>query len=318
MRALVFDGVGAAIRTVPEPSTTTEALIRVRMAGICATDREILKGYGQFRGVLGHEFVGVVEESPDPGWIGRRVVGEINCPCHACAVCQRGDGIHCPHRQVLGIHGRDGAMAEYCLLPLSNLHQVPVTVTDQQAVFVEPLAAALAILERHPPRPSQTIAVIGDGKLGLLVIQVMRLTGARCLLVGRHPEKWQRMTHCGEIPFILEDQWPEGQQVDMVVECSGSPSGLDLALRWVRPRGRIVMKSTLRSQHTLNLTAIALHEISVEGSRCGPFPPALKVLERGLVQVDPLIDAIFPLHQASEALQRALRPGSLKVILSTT
>ncbi|MBF0173416.1 MAG: alcohol dehydrogenase catalytic domain-containing protein [Magnetococcales bacterium] len=316
MQAFVFDGQSAQVKTVPKPTSATEALIRVHLAGICTTDREILKGYGQFRGTLGHEFVGTVEACPDPGWEGRRVVGEINCPCRSCTPCQNGDSIHCPSRQVLGIHDKDGAMAEYCLLPVANLHEVPETLSDRQAVFAEPLAAAVAILQRIPIPPSQTVAVIGDGKLGLLVAQVLRLNGAHVLLIGRHPEKWTRMGNHA-IEGMKPEEWPTGQKVDRVVECSGSPEGLRFALDLVRPRGKIIMKSTVHASYILDFSRLALHEISLEGSRCGPFEPALRLMSQGLIMVESLIDDVFALEQARDALAQAMKPGALKILLDT-
>ncbi|MBF0109845.1 MAG: alcohol dehydrogenase catalytic domain-containing protein [Magnetococcales bacterium] len=315
MRGLVFADGKARVASVDKPSCGAEALIRVHLAGICATDREILRGYGAFSGIMGHEFVGTVEECRDSRWVGRRVVGEINCPCNTCPVCRRGDGIHCPSRQVLGIHGRNGAMAEYCLLPLDNLHEVPDSVSDRQAVFVEPLAAAVAILQRAPIAPSSQVAVIGDGRLGLLVAQVVALGGAEVTLVGRHPEKWSRIPPVGTLCGLRPEEWPKQQKVDVVIECSGSPDGLPFALDRVRPRGSIILKSTFQGTPSFDMTAIALHEITIQGSRCGPFKPALNLLQRRLVTVESLIDATFPLNRAGEALALAFKPGTLKVLL---
>jgi alcohol dehydrogenase len=295
-----------------------EALIRVTLAGICNTDLEIMHGYMGFGGVLGHEFVGVVEAAADPAWIGQRVVGEINCACGACPICLRGDESHCPHRTTLGIDRHDGMMADYGMVPLRNLHRVPDAVHDAQAVFVEPIAAALEILDRLHVRPTERVVVIGDGKLGLLVAQVLRLTGCALQAVGRHPAKLQILSQLG-IDACLEGDVSGAGWADVVVDCTGNPQGLALARRLVRPRGRLVLKSTLHDEglggQIVNLTALVVDEVSLIGSRCGPFEPALRLLAQGLLEVETLIEAVFPLAEGIAAFERARARGALKVLL---
>jgi alcohol dehydrogenase len=315
VRALVYDGELKLVPDYPLPIPSSgEALIRVLLAGICNTDLEITRGYMGYRGVLGHEFVGVVEQAPEPGWRGRRVVGEINCACGACPTCQRGDAPHCPHRTTLGIAGRDGAMAGYCALPVRNLHVVPDEVTDAQAVFVEPLAAALEILDRVHLRPTERAIVVGDGKLGLLVAQVLRLTGCSLQVVGRHADKLSILEGMG-IDVCLERAVLLEALADVVVDCTGSPGGFDLARRLVRPRGRLVLKSTFQGDNPVNLTGLVVDEVTLIGSRCGPFAPALRLLAQDLVRVDDLIEDRVPLDEGVAAFERAGRRGSLKVLV---
>lgn len=315
MQALVYDGEALRLREdyprpVPPPG---EALVRVRLAGICNTDLEIVRGYMGFRGVLGHEFVGTVEEAEDRSLIGQRVVGEINAYCGECPTCQAGRPTHCPHRTTLGIWGRDGAFAEYLTLPVRNLHTVPDAISDEEAVFTEPLAAALEILEQVHLRPTDRVVVLGDGKLGLLVAQVLALMGCDLLAVGRHREKLAILARRG-IPTVLESE-AEGLAADVVVECTGRPEGFAAARRILRPRGTLVLKSTYHGRVEADLTGLVVDEITLVGSRCGPFPPALRMLERGLVDVRSLISAVYPLAQGVEAFARAAEPGVLKVLL---
>lgn len=314
MRAIEFDGNNLRLRTdYPDPVVPPgEALVRVRLAGICNTDLEILRGYMDFRGVPGHEFVGIVEQAEVPEWVGKRVVGEINCSCWECPTCRAGRPTHCPNRTTLGIWGRDGAFAERLSLPIRNLHAVPDSVPDEQAVFVEPLAAALQVLEQVHVRPTHRVAVVGDGKLGLLVAQVMSLTGAEVHLVGRHREKMALLK--GMAALHLDGSLSE-LQVDCVVECSGQPGGLALARKILRPRGTLVMKSTYHGDVSVNLSALVVDEITLVGSRCGPFAPALRLLERGLVAVEPLVSAVYPLSRWTEAFAAAQEKGVLKVLL---
>ncbi len=315
MQALVYDGEVLQLREdyprpVPPPG---EALVRVRLAGICNTDLEIVRGYMGFRGVLGHEFVGTVEEAEDRSLIGQRVVGEINAYCGECPTCRAGRPTHCPHRTTLGIWGRDGAFAEYLTLPVRNLHTVPDAISDEEAVFTEPLAAALEILEQVHLRPTDRVVVLGDGKLGLLVAQVLALMGCDLLAVGRHREKLAILARRG-IPTLLEAE-AEGLAADVVVECTGRPEGFAAARRILRPRGMLVLKSTYHGGVEADLTGLVVDEITLVGSRCGPFPPALRLLQRGLVDVQPLISAVYPLDRGMEAFARAAEPGVLKVLL---
>ncbi|MBF0179550.1 MAG: alcohol dehydrogenase catalytic domain-containing protein [Magnetococcales bacterium] len=311
MRALVYDQgrlTFDCFAPVPTP-LAGEALIAPSLMGVCATDQAILNGYGGFRGVLGHEFVGRVVAAPGhPEWQGRRVVGEISITCHVCPACRRGDFSHCLQRTVLGIRGRDGVFAQFFTLPIANLHPVPDALPDEAALFTEPLAAALEILQQVHIPPDARVAVVGDGKLGLLVAQVVALTGCELLVIGRHPEKWRVLQSRG-IPVVTTPQ-AEGEW-DVVVECSGSPSGFALARRLVRPRGRIVLKSALLSPLPLDLAGLTVDEITLTGSRCGPFPAALRLLERKLVAVTPLLTAIYPLEQGVEALRQQVSGASV-------
>jgi alcohol dehydrogenase len=312
MQAVVFDGEWG-LREIASPALVPgEALIKPTLVGICATDIQLTRGYMNYRGVLGHEFVGVVEECDDPQWIGQRVVGEINAACRECAVCLRGDEPHCPNRTTLGIDRRDGTMAERFALPIANLLRVPESVPDEAAVFTEPLAAALEILDQTHLRPTNTVVVVGDGKLGLLVAQVLRLTGCDLHVVGRHPERWEMLRRQGihattDAAELGERRW------DVVVDCTGSAAGFDVARRLTRPRGRMVLKSTFHGNLDLDLAPLVVDEITIVGSRCGPFGAALRVLERGLVETEPMIHAIYPLDQAEEAFEASR--GALKVLL---
>lgn len=315
MRALIYDHELTLRTDYPNPSRPAgEALIRVTLAGLCNTDLEILRGYMGFCGVLGHEFVGIVEEAKDRSWIGRRVVGEINCACGDCPTCRRGDETHCPNRTTLGIDHRDGALADYCLLPLRNLHGVPDNMTDEQATFVEPLAAALEITERVHIHPTDSVVVVGDGKLGLLVALVLKLTGCKLHAIGRHRSHLDILEQ-HKISTSLESDVIDGIQADVVVDCTGHPDGLALARRTVRPRGQLILKSTFHGDNRINLSSLVVDEIALHGSRCGPFGPALRLLEQGLVDVEPLIDAVYSLDQGIAAFDRAQTKGVLKVLV---
>jgi alcohol dehydrogenase len=314
MLALVFDRTLRVETNRPLPRREGEALVRVRSSGVCATDLEILKGYMGFRGVLGHEWVGVVAEADDRTWIGRRVVGEINVACGQCSLCRRNLPTHCTERTVLGISGRDGAFAEYLSLPLRNLHRVPDALSDGQAVFTEPLAAACAILEQVSVRPTDRVAVLGAGRLGQLCARVLALTGAEVTAVARHPAKLERLPV--GIRRLTADRTDARDPLDVVVECTGSACGLELASRLVRPRGTVVLKTTVGSTHTIDLAPWVIREITVVGSRCGPFASALRLMEQGLVDPSALIDEQFPLAEGPAAIARAGTPGVLKVLLA--
>ncbi len=312
MRAIFFNGDLQYSTDYPEPQRLPgEALIRPHLVGICNTDLEITRGYMNFHGILGHEFVGTVVDSDNPYWQGRRVVGEINAACRRCSTCLRGDASHCPHRTTLGIYRRDGAMADLFTLPESCLHEVPATVSDEAAVFTEPLAAALEIVEQSHIRPTERVAVIGDGKLGAMIVQVLRLTGCELTLIGRHPERWelyrQQGVQCIRSAEIKNDQF------DVVVDCTGNPSGLAIARQLVRPRGRLILKSTFAAETQLNLSMVVVDEVQIIGSRCGPFAPALRLLERQLIVTTPLISARYSLADGLQAFSVA--PGQLKVLL---
>jgi threonine dehydrogenase-like Zn-dependent dehydrogenase len=320
MRALYYDGDLQLREDYPDPSPAPgEALVRVIRGGICNTDLEIMRGYMDFRGVLGHEFVGVVEEvreAADERLRGERVVGEINAYCGQCPTCRRGDTSHCPNRSTLGIWGRDGAFADYLTLPVRNLHPVPAEVSDEQAVFVEPLAAALEILEQVHIAPTERAIVLGDGKLGLLVAQVLALTGCELLALGRHEEKLAILQRRGIATQLADELSPGG--ADVVVDCSGNPAGFAAARTLVRPRGTLVLKSTFHGDVTVNLSSLVVDEINLVGSRCGPFAPAVRLLAGGMIDVDSMIQATYPLDEGRRAFARALEPGALKVELAVS
>jgi alcohol dehydrogenase len=334
MQALLFDDQLRLANDYPEPLLAAgEALIRPSLVGICNTDIEITRGYMGFRGILGHEFVGVVQACEDRAWVGRRVVGEINAACRRCAACARGDESHCPERTTLGINRRDGAMAELFSLPVACLHEVPPGVPDEAAVFTEPLAAALEILQQSHVHPTDRVAVVGDGKLGLLCAQALRLPGCEVVVVGRHPERWELLHQLGieAVHVDILDPRPKTKDqrsrselasqslvlgpssFDLVVDCTGQPSGLAVARALVRPRCRLVLKSTFAADSGLNLSMLVVDEVQLLGSRCGPFAPALRLLDRGLVQVQPLIAGRFSLRDGLAAFAAANR--RLKILL---
>ncbi|MEO5378640.1 MAG: alcohol dehydrogenase catalytic domain-containing protein [Magnetococcus sp. DMHC-6] len=312
MRSVVLNGTPQWQSAWPIPiAGANDALVRIVLAGICRTDLEMMRGYKGFTGIIGHEFVGVVVSAhAHPHLEGQRVVGEINQGCGKCRFCLCRQENHCPSRRVLGIHNWDGVLAEYAVVPVANLHLVPGEVSDQEAVFVEPLAAAIEILEQLHVRPTHRVLVIGDGRLGGLVAQVLTLTGCELLLIGRHEAKLSRLAALG-IPVALttDDLYP------LIIDCTGSPSGVTLAHQLVEPRGKIILKSTFHGDNPLSLTHMVVNEITLSGSRCGPFAPALRLLSKKLIQVVPFIDGIFPLEQALEALSYAARPGVFKILV---
>jgi threonine dehydrogenase-like Zn-dependent dehydrogenase len=328
MRALVYQDTRLVLdRDYPIPAPVEgEALIRVTYAGICNTDLEIVRGYMAFQGVLGHEFVGVVEAvqrgpgaTPLTSLIGKRVVGEINAACHRpdCSSCQRGMPTHCPNRTTLGIVNRDGAFADYLVLPTRNLHLVPDNISNEEAVFVEPLAANFEILEQVHLKPAESVVILGDGKMGQLAAQVLTLSGCEVMMVGKHEEKLALAEKRGVGTYLLDDAerfaLESGRRADVVVECSGSARGLEMALRLVRARGTIILKSTVADKSQLHLAPIVIDEIRVQGSRCGPFAPALRALSQKLVDVSPLISARYSLDDGLAAFEYAGQKGVLKV-----
>ena len=287
----------------PEPPNG-EALIKVRLAGICATDLEMVRGYYPFTGIMGHEFVGEVIQSPTkPGLEGQRVVGEINASCGQCQACKAGRPTHCEKRSVLGILNRNGVFAEYLTLPVENLHLLPDSLADEAAVFTEPLAAALEIQEQVQIQPTDRVLVIGAGRLGQLVAQTLALTGCELLVVTRHKAQEDLLGLRG-IATCKETEAPT-REVDVVVEATGSPQGFALARRAVRPRGTIILKSTYKGELQVNISAIVVDEITLVGSRCGPFPPAIRLLESGKVDPRPLISGRYPLAEAESAIHQA-------------
>jgi len=316
MRALHFDGERARVVERAEPRERSgHVLVRVHLAGVCNTDLEIARGYMGFSGVLGHEFVGHVEVGPN-ALLGKRVVGEINFACGECAACDSGLGRHCPTRRVMGILDADGAFAELVSVPVQNLHLVPDSVPDAAAVFCEPLAAAFEILEQRAVRAGERAIVLGDGKLGLLVAQVLHTAGAHVLAIGRHADKLAILRARGIDTRAAQDWAPaKAEKADVVVEATGSREGLALAMSAVRPRGTLVLKSTLAEASALNLAPLVIDEIKLIGSRCGPFEPALAALASGAVDVGSLVSQRFALAKADEALRRAEAPGVLKVLV---
>lgn len=314
MNALIYDGNLKVDSEYPEPRRRRgEALIRVKLAGICNTDLEIVKGYMGYTGVLGHEFVGTVQESDSNELVGKRVVGEINLACGNCDFCNSGLSTHCPNRTVLGIMDHPGAMAELFTLPDSNLHIVPENLPDEAAVFCEPLAAAFEILTQISVEPGQPVIVLGDGKLGLLVAQVLKDAGANVLLAGRSPEKLSLARGWGIATSFSEDMTNE--RVGVVVDCTGSAEGLETAMRLVNPRGTIVMKTTVSERYSVNLAPLVVNEVTIRGSRCGPFKPAIKALAEGTVCVTDMITRVFPMEQGLEAFECAMQPETVKVII---
>lgn len=317
MKAVWLEDCALSVRDVTAPvAKADEALIRVRLSGVCGTDLELVRGYYPFTGVIGHEFVGKVVDAPDASWIGARVVGEINAACGECEACRNARPTHCENRTVLGISGRDGVHAEYTTLPLANLHRVPESVTDEQAVFTEPLAAAIEILAQVHVLPTDRVLLVGAGRLGQLVAQVLALTGCRLHVVARHPHQRALLAARGIACISAEEV--ESRRYDVVVEATGSPSGFELAHAAVRPRGTFVLKSTYRGEISLALAPFVVDEITIVGSRCGPFAPALRMLERGDVDVTPLIAERYPLDRSLKALEAAARPGMMKVLITNT
>ncbi len=315
MKALQFVDNKLKLSEISKPNIENEALIRVTKSGICNTDLEIIRGYAGFNGTIGHEFVGIVEESTDTNWIGKRVVGEINAGCGICELCESGDSRHCPNRTVLGIHNRDGAHAEYVSLPNVNLLEVPENVTDEQAVFVEPLAAAYGILEQVEILLETRVAIIGDGKLGILCAQAMALVSKNTFLIGKHKEKMKVAENRGAEGVLLENAPKLNRTFDVVIEASGSESGFSTALDLLKPRGKLVLKSTFQGKTNLEMWRVVVDEITIVGSRCGRFAPALELLRDGKVDVESFISEEFSLEKGIEAIEKANQKGSMKVLL---
>jgi threonine dehydrogenase-like Zn-dependent dehydrogenase len=336
MKALRYENQKLSVSDVANPEANGEALVRVTLSGICNTDLEITRGYAGFQGTIGHEFVGVIESLPEVSEArasarapiesgpsltvglltpGQRVVGEINAGCGSCELCRAGDPRHCQKRTVLGIVGRDGAHAEFLKLPVVNLLAVPEEISDERAVFIEPLSAACGILERAEITSDTHVAVIGDGKLGLLCAQVLATTRAAVTLVGKHPHKLQIAGRRGIETNTSDQAKLRPRQFDVVVEASGSATGFELALDLLRPRGTLVLKSTFHGATNLHAARIVVDEISVIGSRCGRFAPALELLKTNAVDVTSLISEARPLADGVRAISRASEPGVLKVLL---
>jgi len=314
LKALRFDGKNLNyIKDYPKPQTG-EALVKVSMAGICGTDLEILQGYMSYEGVLGHEFVGVVVESKNKDLIGKRVVGEINVGCEKCDSCKKGMQRHCPNRSVLGILNRDGAFAEFLSLPEKNLHVIPDSITDKQAVFVEPIAAAFEIKEQVLLKPDWHVAIVGDGRLSQLIISVLKTSCSDITCFGRHQNKLDRLEKLG-IKTKIGIEPVEEFSYDLVVEATGSNSGFLDSMKLVKPKGTVILKSTIASKENLDLTPAVVNEITLVGSRCGPFRPAINALVSGMISVDGLIDSEYPLEKFNEAFDKAKNSKTLKVVL---
>lgn len=316
MKALQVNAEGVRLVDVPRPDRNGEALVRVIRSGICNTDLEIVRGYAGFTGTIGHEFVGVVETADElPELVGRRVVGEINAGCGKCDLCVAGDSRHCPDRTVLGIHGRDGAHAEFLNLPARNLIAVPENVADDSAVFAEPLAAAYGMSERVDIASDTKVAVIGDGKLGLLCAMTMALRSNSVKLIGKHPQKMAIAERRGIEGILATKTGKLARYFDVVVEASGSETGFASALDLVKPRGKIVLKSTFHGSTSLDASRVVVDEISIVGSRCGRLAPALELLASKRVSVDDLISDEYSLENSIAALDHAAKKGVLKVLL---
>jgi len=316
MKAIIFDKeLMLTEREKPEPMLG-EALIRVTLAGICNTDHEITKGYMGFSGILGHEAVGVVEEinGTDKALLGKRVVSEINYGCHSCEWCDRKLYRHCPNRHTLGIVNKDGCFAEYFTMPTEVLFEVPCGVSDEQAVFVEPLAAAIEITEQHHIEPNDKVLVLGDGKLGLITALALNAQNFDVTLVGKHRNKLDVAFSQGVKTSLLHDLKVE-KAWDVVVEATGALSGFETALELVKPRGTLVLKSTIAAGKDFNLAPIVIDEITVLGSRCGPFEPALRLLESGKIDFAPMISGIYPADRAMEAFEKSKDKDVLKVLI---
>lgn len=318
MKALRFGGSLELVHDAPVPRRKGEALVQVICAGICNTDLEIAKGYAAFHGTLGHEFVGRVVESPDGSFQGRRVVGEINAGCGHCKLCVGGDSRHCAERTVLGIKGRDGAFAEFLSLPIRNLIEVPESVSDESAVFVEPLAAAFNILEQVDINSSHDVALIGDGKLAQLIVLVMAQTNCALTIIGKHTNKLERtLSFCAHSSLIETRALTQDfkGRFDVAIDATGSPSGLATALEVVKPRGTVVLKSTHHGATALDTSQVVVNEVRIVGSRCGRFRPAIDLLTSGAAELGKLISRRLPLEAGLRAFEEASASETLKVIL---
>ena len=315
MIAVHLENGRVEVRRIPWPRRRPgDALIRLIAAGICNTDLELQRGYYNFRGTPGHEFVGEVVDAADQALLGRRVVGDINLPCGRCDWCKRGLGRHCPRRTVLGIAGRPGVFSEYFTLPEANLHLVPDAIPDDHAVFTEPIAAACEIREQVRIPKRTEVAVLGDGKLGLLVAQVLDANKLEVHLYGKHREKLAIAAAAG-IRCKLAPAKPPSASYDWVVEATGTPGGLKQAVAMTRPRGTVILKSTVHGDVCLDTAPVVVNEITLVGSRCGRFEPALDLLRKRKLSLDPMISERLPLSEAPRAFRRAARKGVLKVLL---
>lgn len=320
MKALVFNKELILDNNYPKPAPKAgEVLIKTRMTGICNTDLEITKGYMGYNGVLGHEFVGEVVEAGsecDFNWIGKRVVGEINCGCNNDEWCGRGLARHCPNRQTLGIWQKDGCFSEYFTLPVENLLEVPDSLTDEEATFVEPVAAAMEITEQLHIKPCDKVALLGDGKLGLCIALVLNALNIDLVHIGKHQNKLDISRKAGVKTRMLSDLRPEdNKSFDVVIEATGSTGGFETSLGLVKPRGTLVLKSTIAAKEGLNLAPVVIDEITVLGSRCGQFAPALRLMANKKLDIKPLVSEVYSIDKALEAFERNKDKSILKILL---
>jgi threonine dehydrogenase-like Zn-dependent dehydrogenase len=316
VKAVIFDGISLSLKDVPIPSPPLgETLIHVSKAGICNTDLEITRGYmNGFNGILGHEFIGAIADSSLSASTTKRVTAEINCGCGHCVLCKTGDERHCTARTVLGIAGKDGTFAEYISVPSRNIHKIPDSIPDNNALFIEPLAAALEILEQVQITTNQRVLIIGDGKLAQLIAHAIVSTGCELYVAGKHPEKLEFL---GNLPLstLLSKELDRAGIFDIVVEASGAPDGFSTAVSKVRPRGTIVLKSTYAQPLTFNPAALVIHEITLVGSRCGRFEPAIKFLTEKKPDFNYLIEQHYPINDAKLAFVHAGKKGTRKIII---
>ena len=313
MKALYFDGNKLTLdSSYTEPKD--ECLVKVNLAGICGTDLEILRGYMSYKGILGHEFVGTVVDSQNEKLVGKKVVGEINVGCNKCSSCKNGLERHCPNRTVLGILNRDGAFAQYLTLPEKNLHVIPEIISDKHAVFVEPLAAAFEILEQVKIDFSWKVGIVGDGRLAQLITRVLKLSCNDIWCFGKHENKLKKLENLNVNTRNGISETDE-KSFDLVIEATGRESGFLDSLRLVKPRGTVILKSTIASKNNLDLSPAVVHEITFVGSRCGPFKPAIDALASGVIVVDDLVDHVYSLDEYDKAFERASESDALKVML---
>ncbi len=315
MRAVVFDGKLTVVKDYPIPDVPTGwALIRVQVAGICGTDIELIQGYKEFKGVLGHEFVGTVKTCDDPAWIGKRVTGEINTGCGRCGWCENGLQRHCPNRRVLGILKQDGCMADYCVLPLHNLCEIPNNLPGNRAIFIEPLSAACEMLEQLRINGTERAVVLGDGRMGILCAWVLATVLSDVTLVGHHAKKLER----ARWRHLKTELHPTAMvpEADIVVDATGTNNGIQDAISRCRPRGTVVLKTTVASHDAVDLSPIVVNELTVVGSRCGQFKDGIRMLATHAdMAVETLITAQYPIEQAVAAFEHAVQPDALKVLV---
>ena len=315
MRAVVFDNKLKLDKNYPKPELKKgEALIKTKMVGICNTDHEITLGYMGYKGVIGHEFVGVVEECEDKSLIGKRVVGDINCGCGECEWCKKGLHRHCPNRQTLGIWKKDGCFSDYFTLPVKNLLVVPDSVSDEQAVFTEPLAAALEILEQVHIQPIQKVLVLGDGKLGIIIALALNASGLDVTLVGKHSDKLQIAKSQG-VKTSLLNEIEVKKEWDFVVEATGSITGFETSIALVKPRGTLILKSTIVASKEFNFSSLVVDEVTIVGSRCGRFQPALRMLEQKKIDLKPLVSKTYEVENVIEAFEANKNKETVKVLV---